>query len=84
MTTLAAPRRGRADVFLSPGDYFVGDAHHRIRTILGSCVSVTLWSDHPRVGAMSHFLLASRQVGERGIGDVRGLDLRTLDARYGD
>lgn len=84
MTSLAAPRRGREDVFLSPGDYFVGDAHHRIRTILGSCVSVTLWSDEPRVGAMSHFLLGSRQVGERSIGDVRGLDLRKLDARYGD
>jgi chemotaxis protein CheD len=84
MTALVATQREREDVFLRPGDYFVGDAHHRIRTILGSCVSVTLWSDQPRVGAMSHFLLASRHAGERGGDDVRGSGPRPLDARYGD
>jgi chemotaxis protein CheD len=76
--------RTRIDVFLKPGDYFVGDASHRIRTMLGSCVSVTLWSALPRVGAMSHFLLATRSGPERHIDDVRGLDLKKLDARYGD
>ncbi|OZI32510.1 chemotaxis protein CheD [Bordetella genomosp. 10] len=48
------------DVFLQPGDYFVGDAEFRVRTILGSCVSITLWHPRRREGAMSHFLLASR------------------------
>jgi chemotaxis protein CheD len=64
------------DVFLKPGEYFVGDATHRIRTLLGSCVSMTLWSPRRRVGAMSHFLLAQR-----------GRALRAgegLDGRYGD
>jgi CheY-like chemotaxis protein/chemotaxis receptor (MCP) glutamine deamidase CheD len=28
-----------------PGDVFVGDAQYRVRTLLGSCVSITLW--HP-------------------------------------
>jgi chemotaxis protein CheD len=74
----------RTDVFLKPGDYFVGDASHRIRTMLGSCVSVTLWSALPRMGAMSHFLLATRGRPERDIEEVRGLDLKNLDARYGD
>jgi chemotaxis protein CheD len=46
------------DVFLMPGEHFVGDARHRIRTLLGSCVSITLWHPQRRVGAMSHFLLA--------------------------
>ena len=72
------------DVFLQPGEYFVGGAAHRIRTVLGSCVSVTLWSPALRVGAMSHFLLASRGGGARPLADVRGLDLNKLDGRYGD
>lgn len=53
-------RRHQNDVLLHPGDCFVGDATHRIRTVLGSCVSVTLWCPRLHVGAMSHSLLASR------------------------
>ena len=83
-TSITTPRRGREDVFLRPGEYFVGDARHPIRSMLGSCVTVTLWCDQPRVAAMSHFLRASRHVGESDIDDVRGLDLGKLDARYGD
>ncbi len=62
------------DIFLQPGEYFVGDAGYRIRTLLGSCVSITLWHPHLRIGAMSHFLLGS---------SGRGLK-SALDARYGD
>lgn len=60
-------------VFLKPGEYFVGDARHRIRTLLGSCVSITLWHPLQRIGAMSHFLLSERS-GKVGA---------PLDARYG-
>lgn len=84
VTSVVAARGAPQDVFLRPGDYFVGDARHRIRTILGSCVSVTLWSPQPRVGAMSHFVLASRRTAAETVDEVRGLDLRKLDARYGD
>ncbi|TFW22547.1 chemotaxis protein CheD [Duganella callida] len=45
------------DIFLMPGDYFVGDERYRVRTLLGSCVSITLWHPALRIGAMSHFLL---------------------------
>ena len=62
------------DVFLQPGEYFVGDSGYRLRTLLGSCVSITLWHPRRRIGAMSHFLLASRP---------RGADAR-LDGRYGE
>ena len=62
------------DIFLQPGEYFVGDADYRIRTLLGSCVSVTLWHPCKRVGAMSHFLLA-----ERGAGPMLA-----IDGRYGE
>lgn len=58
------------DVFLMPGEHFVGDARHRIRTLLGSCVSITLWHPRRRVGAMSHFLLT---VGEKDtVADLNG------------
>ncbi|WP_342120728.1 chemotaxis protein CheD [Pseudoduganella sp. OTU4001] len=45
------------DIFLLPGDYFVGDGQHRVRTVVGSCVAVTLWHPRMKVGAMAHFLL---------------------------
>jgi chemotaxis protein CheD len=73
----------RVDVFLNPGEWFAGNATHRIRTVLGSCVSVTLWNAGLRLGAMSHFVLATRD-GERPLDGVRGLDLCALDGRYGD
>jgi chemotaxis protein CheD len=63
------------DLFLPPGEFFVGDRPLRVRTMLGSCVTITLWHPHRRAGAMSHFLLTHggpRRPGER------------LDARYGN
>jgi chemotaxis protein CheD len=62
------------DIFLQPGEYYVGGSEYRIRTLLGSCVSITLWHPLARVGGMSHFLLA-----ERGARPVLG-----LDGRYGE
>jgi chemotaxis protein CheD len=47
-------------VFLRPGSYFVGGAKYRVRTLLGSCVSVTLWHPARRMGAISHSLLPRR------------------------
>jgi chemotaxis protein CheD len=63
------------DIFLQPGELFVGDAAFQIRTILGSCVSITLWHAQARVGGMSHFLLPTRSVAESA---------QVLDGRYGD
>jgi chemotaxis protein CheD len=56
-------RRRSTDVFLGPGEYHVASAGVRIRTVLGSCVSITLWSAARRIGAMSHFLLSERVAG---------------------
>ncbi|WP_342120918.1 chemotaxis protein CheD [Pseudoduganella sp. OTU4001] len=61
------------EVYLLPGEYFVGDARYRIRTVLGSCVSITLWHPRLKIGAMSHFLLSERE-GEAG---------QDLSGRYG-
>ncbi|AGX86450.1 chemotaxis protein CheD [Candidatus Symbiobacter mobilis] len=63
------------DIFLQPGEFFVADANFQIRTILGSCVSITLWHPKARIGGMSHFLLPSR-------GSATPPD--ELDGRYGD
>jgi chemotaxis protein CheD len=59
------------DIFLQPGEFFVAQGSCRIRTLLGSCVAITLWHPGRCIGAMSHFLLATR--GRR---PVIGLDGR--------
>lgn len=48
------------EVFLQPGEFYFGDRNTRIRTVLGSCVSITLW--HPRllIGGMCHYMLPTR------------------------
>jgi chemotaxis protein CheD len=55
------------EVVLGPGDFrFVGIADHpprRMRTLLGSCVAITLWHPRYRVGGMCHFVLPSRLAG---------------------
>ncbi|APW48271.1 chemotaxis protein CheD [Rhodoferax antarcticus] len=63
------------DIFLQPGELFVGDAAFQIRTILGSCVSITLWHPQACVGGMSHFLLPTR---------TEPVAAQVLDGRYGD
>jgi chemotaxis protein CheD len=59
---------------LLPGEYFVGGEEYRIRTLLGSCVSITLWHPGRRIGTMSHFLLSARN-SAKGSG---------LNSRYGE
>ena len=49
------------DVFLQPGEVYFGDAETRIRTVLGSCVAVTLWHPQLRIGGMCHFMLPNRR-----------------------
>lgn len=59
------------DIFLLPGQYFVGNQAHRIRTVLGSCVSITLWHARRRVGAMSHSVLPAPDSVRAGQPDAR-------------
>src|SRR5437867_13268763 len=62
------------EIFLQPGEWYFGDADTRIRTLLGSCVAITIW--HPRrcLGGMCHYLLPTRNPAR----------IDTLDGRYGD
>lgn len=43
-----------------PGELFFGKDVPCLRTLLGSCVAVTLWNPKLRIGGMCHFLLPSR------------------------
>lgn len=70
------PRKAVSEIVLQPGEYFVGDRRHRVRTLLGSCISITLWSETLRIGAMSHCLLSRRAAGA---GPGTGIP---LDGRY--
>ncbi|WP_426139686.1 chemotaxis protein CheD [Pseudomonas sp. DWP3-1-2] len=48
------------DLYLSPGDFRFETRPVRLRTVLGSCVGVTLWHPGRKIGAMCHFMLPSR------------------------
>ena len=62
------------DIFLMPGQLHFGAAAGSVKTLLGSCVALTLWHPQRRLGGMCHYLLPSRT---RSAAD-------RLDGRYGD
>lgn len=61
-------------IILNPGDFHFGAAPLQLATLLGSCVTVTLWHPRRHLGGMCHILLPGR-TPERG---------RPLDGRYAD
>jgi chemotaxis protein CheD len=63
------------EVFLQPGEFYFGDRETRIRTLLGSCVAITLWHPGLRIGGMCHYMLPMRHGNHRRTG---------LDGRYAD
>lgn len=48
-------------VFLNPGDFYFGGKDARISTLLGSCVSITLWHPRRHIGGMCHYMLTERK-----------------------
>lgn len=52
-----------AQVFLHPGELWFGGGDVRVRTLLGSCVAVTLWHPQARIGGMCHYMTPSRPSG---------------------
>ena len=72
---MKAPPRTADDVktvVLAAGDFHFGGGRTRISTLLGSCVSITLWHPRQRIGGMCHFMMTERQ---------RAADA-ALDGRY--
>lgn len=61
------------DVYLNPGEIFFGAGEATIRTILGSCVAITIWHPTLVIGGMCHFMLPQRQIQNNA-----------FDGRYAD
>lgn len=61
------------DVFLQPGEFYFSDRETRIRTLLGSCVAITLWHPRLQIGGMCHYLLPMGHVSHQ---------TKELDGRY--
>lgn len=66
------------EIFLQPGEHYFGERNTRIRTILGSCVSMTFWHPKLLVGGMCHYMLPSRSLERRKIAAFEH------DGRYAD
>lgn len=47
------------EVFLNPGEFYFGGGYTRVHTLLGSCVSITLWHPQKHIGGMCHIMLPS-------------------------
>lgn len=63
------------EVFLQPGEFYFGEEKTRIRTLLGSCVAISLWHPQLRIGGMCHYMLPHRPQRSHG---------EPLDGRYAD
>ena len=61
-------------IFLSPGEVVCASEPTLITTVLGSCVTVTLWDKDRRVGGLNHFVLPRGGAGSR-YGDTAMLEL---------
>ncbi len=48
-------------VTLKAGEFHFGAGPTRISTLLGSCVSITLWHPRKRIGGMCHYMLTERE-----------------------
>lgn len=70
----APPAAAEHDVVLMPGQLYFGARARSVRTLVGSCVAITLWHPVRRLGGMCHYLLPSRRANGQG----------DLDGRYGD
>ena len=47
------------EIILHPGELYFGAAPKRIRTVLGSCVAISVWHPQLRVGGLCHYLIAT-------------------------
>ena len=62
------------EIYLQPGEFHFGERYTRIRTILGSCVSIVMWNENRLIGGMCHYILPNRN---RPVHDK-------LDGRYAE
>ena len=65
----------QGEVVLNPGGFCFAAEGTRIRTLLGSCISITLWHPQRRIGGMCHYMNPSRS---------QPVGPHDLDGRYAD
>jgi len=71
------------DLNLQPGELYLARGPAILRTILGSCVSVTFWSARMGAGALSHGVLPRcPQVRPSGFSDSEGHRYVDFSIRY--
>ena len=58
-------------VVLGAGDFYFGRGRTRISTLLGSCVSITLWHPRQHIGGMCHYMLTERKRSPDTVPDGR-------------
>jgi len=78
-------------LFLSPGEVIVSAEPAVISTVLGSCVSITLWDKERGIGGLNHFVLprggTSARYGDTAVLELidglleQGARLRGLEAK---
>ena len=61
--------------YLNPGEFEFSDSACYMKTILGSCVAITLWHPYLHIGGMCHFVLPERT-------SAHDLDNEDFDGRY--
>jgi chemotaxis protein CheD len=71
---MALPEQNIRRCFLSPGEVICMAEPALITTVLGSCVSVTLWDKISRIGGVNHFVLPKGGESSR-YGDTAMLEL---------
>lgn len=52
-----------SDVYLKPGEIYIADRPALVRTVLGSCIAVTMYVPRLGIGSMCHALLPSSTGG---------------------
>ncbi len=59
--------KSSTSIVLHAAEYFFGNAGTKVETILGSCVSITLWHPTKLIGGICHYALpgASKSFNER-------------------
>jgi chemotaxis protein CheD len=83
------------DIFLKQGEVYFGDRDTRIRTVLGSCVAITMWHPNFLMGGMCHYMLPSRHPRGKNFHcrirnspisfpSRRATDKKELDGKYAD
>ena len=60
MKSTTNPDEDITTVVLHAGDFHFGSGRTRISTLLGSCVSITLWHPRLHIGGMCHYMMEER------------------------